>query len=157
MRRHYRSDRPARISGEYRFGDTRHICSDIDALKQLGWAPTRTPADSVAEYAEWLRGMPGLDDVLAEADAKMRALGVVQEGRRMKAFLLAAGLGTRLRPLTDAVPKCLVDVGGRPMLDIWLDALAAAGVDEVLVNTHHLAGLVEAHVARRRSARRSCV
>ncbi|MGZ4624947.1 MAG: nucleotidyltransferase family protein [Kineosporiaceae bacterium] len=71
----------------------------------------------------------------------------------MKAFLLAAGLGTRLRPLTDAVPKCLVDVGGRPMLDIWLDALAAAGVDEVLLNTHHLAGLVEAHVARRRSAR----
>ena len=57
----------------------------------------------------------------------------------MKAFLLAAGLGTRLRPLTDTVPKCLVEVGGRPMLDIWLDALAEAGVDEVLVNTHHLA------------------
>ena len=67
----------------------------------------------------------------------------------MKAFLLAAGLGTRLRPLTDAVPKCLVDVGGRTMLDIWLDALAAAGVEEVVVNTHHLAGLVHAHVARR--------
>ena len=41
--------------------------------------PTRTPADSVAEYAEWLEGMPGLDDVLAEADAKMRALGVVRK------------------------------------------------------------------------------
>jgi dTDP-L-rhamnose 4-epimerase len=68
----------ARISGEYRFGDTRHIWSDIDALKQLGWAPTRGPAESVAEYAAWLQGMPGLDDVLAEADAKMRALGVVR-------------------------------------------------------------------------------
>jgi dTDP-L-rhamnose 4-epimerase len=79
VRRHYGSDQPARVSGEYRFGDTRHICSDIDALKQLGWAPTRTPADSVAEYAEWLRGMPGLDDVLAEADATMRALGVVRK------------------------------------------------------------------------------
>ena len=67
----------------------------------------------------------------------------------MKAFLLAAGLGTRLRPLTDTTPKCLVDVGGRPMLDIWLDALAKAGVHEVLVNTHHQANLVAAHVADR--------
>jgi mannose-1-phosphate guanylyltransferase len=67
----------------------------------------------------------------------------------MKAFLLAAGLGTRLRPLTDTTPKCLVEIGRRPMLDIWLDALAKAGVDEVLVNTHHLAGLVGEHVARR--------
>jgi mannose-1-phosphate guanylyltransferase len=67
----------------------------------------------------------------------------------MKAFLLAAGLGTRLRPLTDTVPKCLVEVGGRTMLDLWLDALAAAGVDEVLVNTHHLSELVRAHVAAR--------
>ena len=67
----------------------------------------------------------------------------------MKAFLLAGGLGTRLRPLTDRTPKCIVEVGGRPMLDIWLDALAEAGVDEVLVNTHHLAELVEAHVAAR--------
>jgi dTDP-L-rhamnose 4-epimerase len=79
VRRHYGSNQPGRISGEYRFGDTRHICSDIGALKQLGWAPTRTPADSVADYAEWLKGMPGLDVVLAEADAKMRALGVVRK------------------------------------------------------------------------------
>jgi mannose-1-phosphate guanylyltransferase len=67
----------------------------------------------------------------------------------VKAFLLAAGLGTRLRPLTYRVPKCLVDVGGRPLLDIWLDALAMAGVDEVLLNVHHLHGLVEEHVAAR--------
>jgi mannose-1-phosphate guanylyltransferase len=67
----------------------------------------------------------------------------------MKAFLLAAGLGTRLRPITDTVPKCLLEVGGRTMLDIWLDSLGEAGVDEVLLNTHHLADLVEEHVARR--------
>jgi len=67
----------------------------------------------------------------------------------MKAFLLAAGLGTRLRPITDTTPKCLLEIGGRPLLDIWLDALAKAGVDEVLVNTHHLAPQVEAHVAHR--------
>jgi dTDP-L-rhamnose 4-epimerase len=79
VRHQYSSDQPARISGEYRFGDTRHICSDVDALKQLGWAPTRTPAESVAEYAEWLRGMAGLDEVLAHADATMRSLGVVRK------------------------------------------------------------------------------
>jgi mannose-1-phosphate guanylyltransferase len=67
----------------------------------------------------------------------------------VKAFLLAAGLGTRLRPLTDRVPKCLVDIGGRPLLDIWLDALAAAGIDEVLLNVHHLHHLVEEHVVAR--------
>jgi len=82
VRRQYGSDQPGRITGHYRFGDTRHIFSDIDALKQLGWAPRRTPADSVAEYAAWLEGMAGLDTILAEADAKMRALGVVREARR---------------------------------------------------------------------------
>ncbi|WP_353507564.1 nucleotidyltransferase family protein [Intrasporangium sp.] len=65
----------------------------------------------------------------------------------MKAFLLAAGLGTRLRPLTDSVPKCLVRVGGRPLLELWLDNLRAAGVDEVLVNLHHLPEQVLAHLA----------
>jgi dTDP-L-rhamnose 4-epimerase len=81
VRRQYGSDEPGRISGEYRFGDTRHILSDVDALKQLGWVPRRTPANSVAEYAAWLEGMAGLEEILAEADAKMRALGVVRKAR----------------------------------------------------------------------------
>lgn len=68
----------------------------------------------------------------------------------MKAVLLAAGLGTRLRPLTDSTPKCLVHIGHRTLLDIWLDAFADTGVDHVLVNTHHLSGQVEEQVARRR-------
>ena len=67
----------------------------------------------------------------------------------MKAFLLAAGLGTRLRPLTDTVPKCMLPINGTPLLDIWLDRMAAAGVDEVTVNLHHLAEVVQDHVARR--------
>jgi mannose-1-phosphate guanylyltransferase len=67
----------------------------------------------------------------------------------MKAFLLAAGLGTRLRPITDSTPKCLLSIGGRPMLDIWLDALAKAGVSEVLLNAHHLAHQIKAHLAGR--------
>ena len=51
----------------------------------------------------------------------------------MKAFLLAAGVGSRLRPITDTIPKCMVPVDSQPMLDIWLDAFDQAGVDEVLV------------------------
>ena len=67
----------------------------------------------------------------------------------MKAFLLAAGLGTRLRPITDSTPKCMLRIGDRPLLDIWLDALAEAGVHEVLVNLHHHAPVVRAHLAAR--------
>lgn len=78
VRAHYGSDQPARVSGEYRFGDTRHITSDISALQALGWDPKHGPEESVAEYAEWLAGMPGLDQVLSDADAKMRQLGVVR-------------------------------------------------------------------------------
>jgi dTDP-L-rhamnose 4-epimerase len=77
--RHYGSDQAAVVTGEYRFGDTRHILSDIGALRALGWEPRHTPADSVAAYAAWLKGMDGLDGVLAKANARMRALGVVRK------------------------------------------------------------------------------
>ena len=77
--RQYGSDKPGMVTGEYRFGDTRHILSDISALRALGWEPRRTPAQSVTAYAAWLEDMEGLDGVLAEADARMRALGVVRK------------------------------------------------------------------------------
>lgn len=77
--RQYGSNQPGAVTGEYRFGDTRHILSDISALRSLGWEPRRTPVDSVAAYAAWLKDMDGLDDVLAQANAKMRALGVVRK------------------------------------------------------------------------------
>lgn len=67
----------------------------------------------------------------------------------MKAFLLAAGVGSRLRPITDTTPKCMVPIGDRPLLDIWLEKFAAAGVDEVLVNLHHLPDVVRRHVEGR--------
>jgi len=67
----------------------------------------------------------------------------------MKAFLLAAGVGRRLRPITDTTPKCMVTIDGQPMLDIWLDAFDRAGVDEVLVNLHHLPDVVRGHIAAR--------
>jgi dTDP-L-rhamnose 4-epimerase len=77
--RQYGSAEPGRVPGEYRFGDTRHILSDTTALRSLGWKPGRGVADSVAAYAEWLKGMGGLDGVLAAANARMRSLGVVRK------------------------------------------------------------------------------
>jgi len=62
----------------------------------------------------------------------------------LRALLLAAGLGTRLRPLTDRIPKCLVPIRGKPLLSYWLDLLLPNGIDEVLINTHHLPKMVEA-------------
>jgi mannose-1-phosphate guanylyltransferase len=67
----------------------------------------------------------------------------------VKAFLLAAGVGSRLRPITDTMPKCMVAIDGQPLLDIWLDAFDRAGVDEVLVNLHHLPDVVRGHLAAR--------
>ena len=62
----------------------------------------------------------------------------------MKAMILAAGLGTRLRPHTDTVPKPLVEVGGRPLIAYPLLQLAASGVREVVVNVHHKAATMRA-------------
>jgi mannose-1-phosphate guanylyltransferase len=66
--------------------------------------------------------------------------------RPLRALLLAAGLGTRLRPLTLHTPKCLMPIGGEPLLGRWLRQLEQAGCEAVLVNTHYLAEQVEAHV-----------
>jgi mannose-1-phosphate guanylyltransferase len=60
----------------------------------------------------------------------------------MKAMVLAAGLGTRLRPLTDHRPKALVKVGGRTLLEITLKRLREFGIREVIINTHHFAGAI---------------
>jgi len=68
-----------------------------------------------------------------------------------KAFVFAAGLGTRMRPLTLALPKPLVKVGGKTMLDHMLDRLAEAGVTQAIVNVHWLADQVEAAVKNRQS------
>ncbi len=54
-----------------------------------------------------------------------------------RALLLAGGIGSRLRPLTDSIPKCLVPIAGRPLLSYWFDTLFQAGLKRALVNTHH--------------------
>jgi len=68
----------------------------------------------------------------------------------MRALLLAAGLGTRLRPLTNNIPKCLVPVNERPLLDYWLELLITQGIERVLINTHYLADVVKQYIAESR-------
>lgn len=65
----------------------------------------------------------------------------------MRALLLSAGLGTRLRPITESLPKCLVPIAGQPLMDYWLALLLENGVERVLVNTHHLPQQIKDHVA----------
>lgn len=64
----------------------------------------------------------------------------------MKAMILAAGLGTRLRPLTDERPKALVEVAGRPLLEITLARLRAFGVLDVVINVHHFADMISEYL-----------
>lgn len=64
----------------------------------------------------------------------------------MKAFLLAGGYGTRLRPITNHTPKCLVDIGGKPLLQHWLEQLVDNGFTDILINTHYLHEQVEAFI-----------
>ena len=69
-------------------------------------------------------------------------------GGRIKSLLLAGGLGTRLRPLTDSVPKCLIPIAGQPLLDIWVQRLVECGVPEARINTHSLAAIVREHISQ---------
>ena len=65
-------------------------------------------------------------------------------------MLLAAGLGNRLRPLTDQWPKCLMPIGDRPLLEYWLETLCQAGIRKVLVNLHYLPVVVQEFLSRPR-------
>src|SRR5438270_8225228 len=67
-----------------------------------------------------------------------------------RAMVLAAGLGMRMRPLTDTLPKPLVPVAGKALIDHVLDRLADAGVTTAVVNVHHMAEVIEQHVKGRR-------
>jgi N-acetyl-alpha-D-muramate 1-phosphate uridylyltransferase len=68
-----------------------------------------------------------------------------------KAMVFAAGLGTRMRPLSEHMPKPLIKVGGRTLIDHTLDRIAAAGVSTAVVNLHHCADQIETHLATRRA------
>src|SRR5208282_91311 len=74
-----------------------------------------------------------------------------REPPQMKAMILAAGLGTRLRPLTDDRPKALVEINGRTLLEITIQRIAAFGVREVIVNVHHFADRIAAYLKSKNS------
>jgi mannose-1-phosphate guanylyltransferase len=65
----------------------------------------------------------------------------------MKAFLLAAGIGTRLRPLTHHTPKCLIPINGRPLMEYWFDLFDRYGIDEILINTSYLSDKVRDYLS----------
>lgn len=69
-------------------------------------------------------------------------------GMNVSAILLAAGIGTRLRPLTEIIPKCLAPIKNKPLLGLWLEMLERSGVDDTIINTHHHARLVEHFICK---------
>lgn len=66
----------------------------------------------------------------------------------MKAFILAAGIGKRLRPYTNKTPKCLILIKGKPLLDLWVDKLLKAGVKKIYINVFHLSDVVINHIKK---------
>jgi mannose-1-phosphate guanylyltransferase len=64
----------------------------------------------------------------------------------MRAILLAAGFGTRLKPITNSIPKCLVPIKNKPLLEYWLENLTNNGIESILINTHYLSEKVESYI-----------
>src|SRR5918995_3764193 len=93
------------------------------------------------------RGSAGIDRTVSRYGPAMSGAPAAID----VAMVLAAGLGKRMRPLTATMPKPLIAVGGRALLDHALDRVEEAGIGTAIVNVHYLADLVEAHLRRRRS------
>jgi mannose-1-phosphate guanylyltransferase len=75
----------------------------------------------------------------------------------MRALLLAAGLGTRLKPLTNYLPKCLIPIHGRPLIDYWFENLINKGINEILINTHYFAPMVTAYIRQSSWSKSICI
>src|ERR1700679_2438360 len=98
-------------------------------------APVSVSGGAVGEAFAWKR----------RSDGGGAACGAGEDGQ-MKAMILAAGLGTRLRPLTNDRPKALVEISGHTLLEITLKRLRKFGVREVIVNVHHFAEMIVDYV-----------
>src|ERR1700722_16371091 len=87
-----------------------------------------------------------------EADASIhsRAVSMVSDSVPATAMVFAAGLGQRMRPGPDTIPKPLIRIAGTALIDHTLDRIAAAGVETAVVNVHYMAGAIEQHLASRR-------
>jgi mannose-1-phosphate guanylyltransferase len=72
----------------------------------------------------------------------------------MKALLLAAGYGTRLKPLTETIPKCMVDIKGKPLLNYWLNILNNEHINEIIINTHYLPEIVNDFISSYKSKKK---
>ena len=78
----FEKDLEPSFPGLYRYGDTRHICSDISALQSLGWQPRRTAKDSVRDYISYLNNQADIDDIMEYAEQRMRSLNVVRDVKK---------------------------------------------------------------------------
>ncbi len=68
----------------------------------------------------------------------------------MRCLLLAAGFGSRLKPITTTIPKCMVEINGKPLLEYWLELLFSGSIEKVLVNTHYLPSVIEQYIKQSR-------
>src|SRR5206468_2762531 len=98
-----------------------------------------------------LRRATGETFACQERSRSGRAASRPGESAPVKAMVLAAGLGTRLRPLTDNRPKALVEIAGRTLLEITLSRLRASGVSEVIVNVHHFPDMIIEYLAKNKT------
>ena len=134
---HHGQNRSIRLSKGIIATATPGIFSPIrpDSKGSAG-SPDTTSGKVSKATGDYLNEQEDIENILEYAEHHMKRLHVIRKARdrRMKAFLLAAGLGTRLAPYTDDLPKCLIPIHDKPLLGIWLALLKRHGIDEVLIN-----------------------
>src|SRR5262249_36903529 len=132
----------------------RHLHAAVEARRQAAISRAHSAGPAFARRGSLPPG-PRLDRPLARSPPAVRdPVSACSPGRRVtamarSAMVLAAGLGTRLRPVTASIPKPLVEINGRSLIDHAIDRLALAGVERVVVNIHYKAAMMTAHLARR--------